>query len=401
MKQQIQFPLYAKIAFTLITLLAIGLLIFIGQNVVIPVLLALLFAILLNPLSEFLKNRVKVPHVFAVLLTVFIFILVLAGIITFLSWQISDLVADWAQIKRNINLHISNLQSAIRENFNLSDTEQKKIIDDATAGESGKSIVSSTLLSVTDTLINLTLLPIYTFLILLYKSHFKKFLCKLYSEEHHAVLEEIMSKIKVSIQGYISGLMLQMVTVSVLTTIGYMMLGIEYAILLGALSGILNLVPYIGILAAGAISIVATLGGSPDVSIIFGVIIVNMVVQFIDNNFLVPVVVSSKVEINALVSIVGIVIGGSLAGIAGMFLAIPMIAILKVIFDRIEPLKPWGYLFGDDLPKTFKWRRIKFPAYNPESATATAPIQPQTQKISFTETTTTTTNSATDDLRDN
>ena len=86
---------------------------------------------------------------------------------------------------------------------------------------------------------------------------------------------------------------------------------------------------------------------------------VSLVVQIIDNNLLVPLVVSSKVEINSLASILGIIIGGVLAGISGMFLAIPMMAILKVIFDRIEYLEPWGYLLGDDLPKSFKWKKSK------------------------------------------
>lgn len=112
------------------------------------------------------------------------------------------------------------------------------------------------------------------------------------------------------------------------------------------------------------ISMFATLTGTPDLSMILGVIIVTIVVQLIDNNILVPLVVSSKVEINAIASIIGIIIGGAIAGIAGMFLAIPTIAILKVIFDRIEPLKPWGYLMGDDLPKTYEWRNIRLTNYS-------------------------------------
>ena len=100
-------------------------------------------------------------------------------------------------------------------------------------------------------------------------------------------------------------------------------------------------------------------------------------------------VVSSKVEINALVSIVGIIIGGSLAGVAGMFLAIPLIAILKVIFDRIDGLQAWGYLMGDDLPKTYEWRHIRLPLYNFENATDTINVnQEEVSKTIFTETTT-------------
>ena len=99
------------------------------------------------------------------------------------------------------------------------------------------------------------------------------------------------------------------------------------------------------------------------------VIIVNIIVQLIDNNILVPIFINTKVQINAFVSIVGIIIGNVLGGITGMFLAIPTIAIIKVIFDRIDTLEAWGYLLGDDLPKTFEWRKIKLPHYNYHNTT--------------------------------
>ncbi len=77
-----------------------------------------------------------------------------------------------------------------------------------------------------------------------------------------------------------------------------------------------------------------------------------------------PKIVGSKVSINALASMIGVIIGGALAGISGMFLAIPMIAVMKVIFDRTPALKAFGYLLGDDVPKTFNWRKIHLPDLN-------------------------------------
>jgi hypothetical protein len=107
---------------------------------------------------------------------------------------------------------------------------------------------------------------------------------------------------------------------------------------------------------------------------VIGVVVVNIVVQLIDNNVLGPMIVNSKVEINAFVSIIGIIIGGMLAGISGMFLAIPIIAVLKVIFDRIPELEPWGYLMGDDLPKTYVWKKIKLPRYDYDNSSDTLSI---------------------------
>ena len=135
----------------------------------------------------------------------------------------------------------------------------------------------------------------------------------------------------------------------------------KYAIVLGLITGLLNLIPYIGILFAGILSIIATLTASPDLTLIIGVLIIVIVVQLIDNNLIVPMIVGSKVQINAFVSIVGIIVGGVIAGFSGMFLAIPIIAILKVIFDRIESLEPWGYLMSDDLPKSYSWKNKSKP----------------------------------------
>ena len=217
------------------------------------------------------------------------------------------------------------------------------------------------------------------------------FFAKLVRKEYHTQLKDILNQIKVAVKSYIIGLILEMIVVSILTTLGFMLIGLKYAILLGIITGILNLIPYIGILFAGVLSIVASLTGTPDLSIMLGVVVVNIVVQLIDNNILVPMIVSSKVEINAFVSIIGIIIGGAIAGISGMFLAIPLLAILKAIFDRIESLEPWGYLMGDHLPKTYTWRNIKLPLFDSDSSTETIIIKTDIAVPVFTETTTETT----------
>lgn len=365
MNSTLKLPFYAKLALTLVSLIALFFILYIAQEILIPLMMALLFSILLRPCCAFLQKKLHFPHVIAVMTCVVLFVVFIIGILTFISWEITDFASDWNKIKHNFNIHLANLQEFVRNHFNISTHEQDKYFENAAKDtvKSGREILGSTLLSFTDTLLNLTLIPIYMFLILLYRTHFMKFLNKLFKPEDHNVLFDILCQIKVAVKSYLVGLIIQLVSVATLTSIGFMIAGIEYAILLGVLTGLLNLIPYLGILIAMLISIFATLTGTPDLSMILGVIIVTIIVQLIDNNILVPLVVSSKVEINAMASIIGIIIGGALAGIPGMFLAIPTIAILKVIFDRIEPLKPWGYLMGDDLPKTYEWRNIRFTDY--------------------------------------
>lgn len=361
MKQTMEFPFYAKFAFTLVILVVITFIIYVGQSVILPLLMALLFAILLRPVSNFFEKKLRFPHVLATLFTVILFVLLFAILFYFISVQILDMTNDWNKMKANLMQHYANLQGYVKDTFGFSNAKQEELINKATDSslDSGKEMLGTTLSSVVDSVMNLILIPVYIFLILLYRTHFIKFLCKLFDKKFHDTLEDILKTIKVSVQGYIVGLMIEFVIVSVLTAIGLMIIGVKYFILLGLITGLLNLIPYIGILIAGILSIVASLTGTTDLSIIAGIIIVNVVVQLLDNNLLVPLIVSSKVEINAIASIVGIIVGGLLGGISGMFLAIPLLAILKVIFDRVEGLKPWGYLLGNDLPKFFVFRKKK------------------------------------------
>lgn len=358
-----------------ISLIGITYILYMGKSVLIPILLAFLFAVLLFPIVHFLNSKLRFPNGLSSTVAVILFVALILGILAFISYEISDIANDFAEIRKNINIFIINIQRFIRANFHVSIWEQRKYIEDVTQDsvKKGKETIGTTIVSITNSILDLALIPIYTFLILLYRTHFILFLAKLFRKEYHAKLREILTQIKGAVQSYISGLIFEMIAVSALTSIGLYFIGVKYAILLGIITGILNLIPYIGILVAGILTILSSLTGSPEVSLILGVIIVNLVVQLIDNNILVPMIINTKVQINAFVSIVGIIIGGQIAGIAGMFLAIPILAILKIVFDRIESAEPWGYLMGDNLPKTFIWRTKKSSFNDSETATKSNP----------------------------
>ena len=362
----LKFPQYAKLAFILLSLSIITAILYLGQTILFPLMLALLFAILLRPLVVFFNKKFRFPHVIAVLVSVTLFVVFIAAIILFISWQISDITDDWNKIKHNLSIHFENIQRWVKQRYHVSYNKQQSYINQVTEEtlKGDSELMGNTLSSFTDALLNIILIPIYTFLILLYRNLFIKFLSKIVRQKNEPTLQDILTQIKTVVQSYIVGLLIEMGIVGVLTTGGLMLLGVEYAVLLGVITAILNLIPYIGILVAAFISVLATLVNSTDVSVMLGVIAVNVLVQFIDNNILIPKIVGNKVRINALVSMVGVIIGGAIAGIAGMLLAIPLIAILKVVFDRIKPLAPWGFLMGDDLPKTYVWHKLKLPDFN-------------------------------------
>lgn len=358
----LKFPSYAKIILILIGLSIITVMLYVGQGILIPLLLSFLFAILLRPIVIFLHERLRFPDVIAVLISVTLMIIIVAGIVLFISWQVADIADDWKKIKSNLYIHFDNIQDWIKDKFNISYNKQKSYLNqvkEETIKGNGH-LMGDTLSSFTGTLLNTVLIPVYTFLILLYRELLTRFLYKLAGNKNNDRIKDILSHIKIVVQSFIVGLLIEASIITVLISGGLMLLGVEYALLLGVITALLNLIPYIGILIAGSITIMATLVNSTSISMIIGVIVLNSVVQLIDNNFIVPKIVGNKVRINALASIVGVIVGGAIAGVAGMFLAIPIIAMLKVIFERIESLEPWGYLMGDDSPLDHK-QKIKIP----------------------------------------
>jgi len=330
----LKFPSYAKTSFILLSLSVIIVFLYIGQNVLVPILLSLLFAILLRPIVDFFSAKLKFPYVIAVLVTVFLFVVFILAIVFFVSWQISIMADDWKQIKENLTIHYENIQDWIKEKFRISYNNQDEYIQKATQESlnGNKQVLGNTLNSFTSFILNMVLIPVYTFLLLLYRTLFIKFIFKIVRSEDYKNVEEILFQIKRAIHSYLMGVILKMAIVAALTTFGLMIIGIQYALLLGVITGILVLIPYVGNLFALLLTIFSTLTTSTDLSVVFGVVIVNSIVQLIDNNILIPMVVSSKVRINALLSIIGIIIGGEIAGVAGIFFVILIITIFQNYF---------------------------------------------------------------------
>jgi len=327
--------------------------VYLGSNILFPLVMALLLAVLLRPFVHFLNTKLHFPHFIAILVALLLAIGVIAALILFMSTQVREFMTDLPAIKQNLLEHLHQIQKWVSETFGLSYLEQEVYIENTVANS--QVISTSSFGSLVNVIMYLVLIPIYTFLILTYRSLLLGFLLKLVPQKDIASLQQILIQVKTVIRSYINGLLVEVLIVALLTSIGLWIVGVDYFIFLGVMTAFLNLIPYIGIIFACAISAFIALIGSTDLSVMFGVILVNIIVQFIDNNILIPKVVGSKVSINALASMVGVIVGGSLAGIAGMFLAIPIIAIIKVIFDHIPSMHAYGYLMGDDIPKSINW----------------------------------------------
>ncbi len=344
------YPLYIKLANIAIAIFILFYVLYIGQAVILPIVYAAIFAILLNPVVNWLCTK-HINRVVAILLAVLLSLIVVSGVVYFIVSQLADFSETMPQFKEKFGLLIKQCYEWFSDTFNVKTKKIYAWVEQAkTQGmDNSTTLIGSTLSSIGSLLAIVFLVPVYIFMFLFYKPLLLDFIRQLFDREKHRAVVEVLTETKILIQRYLTGLMLELVIVATLNVTALMVIGVEYAVLLGIIGAMLNIIPYIGgIVAISIPTLVALATQSPEAA--GWVVVAYIVIQLIDNNFVVPMVVASKVKINALISIIVVLIGGAIWGIPGMFLSIPLTAIVKVIFDRIEPLQPWGFLLGDTMP---------------------------------------------------
>jgi predicted PurR-regulated permease PerM len=349
-----------KHSIQLLGIFLIGVIIVIGQAVIMPLLMAFFVSIMLLPVFRFFKKR-KLPEALAILLPIILVLTVSALIIWLFYSQLSMLLRDYRKIEQNLTTHLDALQSWINRAFGFSPTQQVQFIKQQSnrlfsyAG----NILSGAAGSATGILLFFGLLPIYIYLIILYRSIFFKFLLMCFSPEKHNNVENVMWQIEKMVKKYLIGLLIQLGYITLLLWGLLAIFGIEHALLIGIIFAFLNLIPYLGALIGNILGILITLAASDSIVDILFVVGAISLVQFLDNNILMPRIVGSQVKLNALTSIIGIIIAGTMTGVSGMFLALPVLAVLKIIFDHTEGLKKWGVLLGDERPGQKQRQKVK------------------------------------------
>ena len=345
-------PFYKSLSFNLLSLGLLILLLYVSQGILVPLMFAVLLASLLLPVTRFLE-RVGIHRVVSILLSLSLSIIILGSILYFLASQIANFLDDLPTISDRLDKVANLVQTWVYDTFNVGIRKQNQYLSETgfKTKASGAALLGQTFVTLTQALSYMVLLPVYTFLILYYKDLIKKFLVDVFKNSSEDEVREILNESQSVALGYISGLMIELTIVFGLNALGFLILGIKYALFLALVAALLNIIPYVGMLIANIFCMLITVisGEVIMISDVFWVCIILAIVQFIDNNFLMPLVVGSKVRINSLVTIVGVLVGGALCGVPGMFLSIPGLAVLKVIFDRADGLKPFGMLLGDDM----------------------------------------------------
>lgn len=341
-------PFYIKMASVLVALICLVYILFTLSDIIIPLVFSVLIAILLHPVCSWLERK-NIPRIAAILLSILVLIGVLAVLVFVVSMQLGSLGDELPRITEKAELLLDKTLTMGEQYLNISRSQQvseaKKYLINA-LGES-REVVFNTLVGTTGAISTFVLIPLYIFFFLLYRDFFRMFVHKAFKSVAVDNLNNVLKKIYEVIQSYLSGLFLVILIVGVLNSIGLLVLGIPHAIFFGFLAGFLILIPYIGILIGSVLPALLAILTMDSPWYAVGAIGIMSFVQFLEGNFITPNIVGSKVSVNPLAAIVALFFGGQLWGISGLILALPITAILKVVFDAIPALEPYGFLLGE------------------------------------------------------
>lgn len=349
---------YLKVACIVIILIGGGFIVIVSEEILLPLSFAFLISLLLLPVANFIENRLKFSRSAAAVVSVVLLLLSGSAIMYILGAQIANLGNEWPLLKTQLTGLFNNMQHWFSNTFHVNVQKQSEYLDKSTQKviSSGGSILEKTVLSISSIVLILVFTIIYTLFILIYRARWMRFVVALFTEKHKNIIYDISEHIKNIIRKYITGLFFEMAILVGVACLIFWILGIKYVFLLGLIVGVFNLIPYVGIFTALAISSAitfATVGASHALYVAISIVCIHL----IDSNFLMPKIVGSQVKINPLMVILGVVAGELMWGIPGMFLSIPYLAIAKVIFDRIKNLESLGILLGEEKSATKKLRQ--------------------------------------------
>lgn len=350
-------PFIVKFSLSLVSILAIAYILKIGQTIIAPFFLAFLIALLFVPFATFLENKIRFPRGLSSSISAAIVLILFFSLGYFFATQLASFSDDIPLLEQQFEKTTHDIQWWINDVFHLNTQKQFEYINlalDKLLASSG-DILSFTFGVFTSGFAFFLFFFFFFIFILTYRRLLVSFIINVFANEHKEKVREVVSEVRHITKSYMIGVCIQLFLVTSITTAILSILGVKYALLLGVLTGLLNVIPYIGILTSLLFSsFIAFATAGPIMSLY--VLISYFFIHAVDSNIIVPFVVGSKVKINALFSFIGILIGEQLWGISGMLLCIPALAIIKIIFSHVDSLKAWSKLMGE-VPRIKKEKR--------------------------------------------
>ena len=253
-------PFFAKASILLVGLVAFLAILYIAQDIILPFVFSVIIAVLLYPFVNFLVRK-KINRIIAIVVSLLITFLIIIGLIALLFTQASQFSESWpilvdrftALVNQFISVSSSYLDINPQAIHEWITKTQGELLNGSTA------TIGKTLVTVGSVIMMILLLPLYIFLILYYQPLLIEFIYRVFADSSQSQVKKIVTQTKTVIQRYLSGLIIEAVIIAIMEIITLLILGIDYAIVLGILGALLNMIPYIGGLIAVALPMMVAL----------------------------------------------------------------------------------------------------------------------------------------------
>jgi AI-2 transport protein TqsA len=344
----LKFPFYIRLAIILFAVSLILLFMWIGKSLLVPLFFSFLVAILLHPLVIFFEKR-RFPRGLASIISLLIFMLLIGGLFYFFSHQVVRLSRDLPSLQEKILAKWQDVQDWISEKYHITNTQQIAYMNKSASGIMNTTVnsVATTFVGIAETLVLTIFFFIFTFFMLQYRKLLMRFVIELFDETHNNRVQNVISRIRKLINNYVVGLLIEMSVIAILIFTSLMIIGVKYALLISIMAAVLNIIPYLGIYFCMFLAMVITAATSSTGHVV-AVGVVFLVTHFADANIILPHVVGGKMKMNPFITILVVLIGHLVWGIPGMFLFIPLTAILRLISEEVPGMKPWATLIGEE-----------------------------------------------------
>lgn len=321
---------------------------YVGRPLLVPLSFAVLISCVLYPVCGWLEKR-RVGRMTAIVLALSGISVLLSALVVLLVSQVISFSGTWPALMEKVGHSSSDLSNWL-ETLNVSKERQHAWLENILnqSGGDAMALIQKTISASAVSAVLFVLIPIYAALILYYRQRWVDVLFHLFPHQGRDRIREILHLSIQSYYGFIKGMAIVYVIVGLLNSLGLYFLGIPQAFLFGFVAAILTFIPYVGILVGSLLPISMAWLTYNSIWYPVGVVLIFAVVQYLEANIIFPFAVSTRLKVNTLVTIVAIVVGGILWGVAGMILFIPFLGILKLIADRVPGLKILALILGDE-----------------------------------------------------
>lgn len=345
---QIKLPFYLRLTILLLLIILIVFIMREAKSILVPLLVSGLLAILISPFTTWME-KIKVPKVLAVFISLVSMVALLSALVYFFYNQILRFSGDLSLLEERVSYYLGILNGFIEENLDGVVPISADMIQDAVFNylyENASSLTQG-VIATAGTLTMVFIMPIYIFLFLYFRHFLIDFLLMSFDDRHRLKVRNAISKIKLVVQNYISGMFVVICILAVLNSIALLSLGIGHAFLFAGFAALLNVIPFLGPFIGATLPIMYAFLTKDSLWYPIGVFLAFWIIQVFESNLFTPKIVGGKVSMNPLMTIIALFVGNFIWGLAGMILFIPGMAILKVIFDEVEGMEPYAFLLGD------------------------------------------------------